>query len=568
MSGLSVGIDLGTTNSLAAVYTDDGDIVLVKDQSGNVLIPSAVSLTDEGTVLVGRGAKSRLVIAPDRSVAAFKRAIGTNKPFQMGRKSFTAIDLSALVLQEVHAAIKAQFDIPIESLVITVPAYFNSIQREQTLAAADLADLKVSRLINEPTAAALAYGLQDRDAESTFVVLDLGGGTFDVSILEMFDGVMEVRASSGDAFLGGEDFTQKTAVYMADKLGLKFADMAQIAQEKFLGSAELIKQSLSTQPEATATLDVNGAAQDITITRTQFEEICLNLTARLRKPIERCLYDAKLSIEEIDRVLLVGGSTRMPLVRSMASRLFKKLPERGMDPDQVVAMGAAVQAGLVQKNAALDDVVMTDVSPFSLGIASRNETQGGVIEGAFVPIIERNTTIPTSRMSHFSTVRDNQNEILVQVYQGEAPLAQDNMQLGALRIAVPRGPAGQEGIAVRFSYDVNGLLEVDVNVLSTNEAKSIVIEGGAKTSNETDRKASLKRLSALKFHPRETRENQDIIEEFNELFAMHLGDDRQYITALLATFMTALDTQDERKITKAREEAKQSIAAMRTSYVT
>jgi len=567
MTGLAVGIDLGTTNSLAAVYTQDGEIVLVKDHNGDVLLPSVVSLTDKDELLVGRGAKSRLVIAPDKSASAFKRAIGTTKEFKLGGTKYTAIDLSALVLKEVLANIKAQFDEPIESLVITVPAYFNSIQREQTLAAADLAGLTVSRLVNEPTAAALAYGLQDKDAESTFVVLDLGGGTFDVSILEMFDGVMEVRASSGDAFLGGEDFTRSLALYIAEQTGLTFKELKSLEQEKILTVAEQIKQSLSGQTQATARFEIGKETHDITITRERFEDICGDLTARLRKPIERCLYDAKLSVDEIDRVLLVGGSTRMPLMRSVASKLFKKLPERGLDPDEVVAMGAAVQAGLVQKNAALDDVVMTDVSPFSMGIMSRNETMHGVIDGAFAPIIERNTTIPTSRVSYFTTTRNNQSEILVEVFQGEAPLAQDNMRLGSLHIDVPRAPAGKESISVRFSYDVNGLLEVDVTVMSTQLTKSIVIEGGAKTLNPVDRAASLKRLSKLKHHPRESQRNQEIIEALNELYAMHLGDDRQHVAGLMAGFLTALDTQDEKTIAKSQTQTRDAIDAMRGSYV-
>ncbi|MEJ8561047.1 Hsp70 family protein [Yoonia sp. GPGPB17] len=279
------------------------------------------------------------------------------------------------------------------------------------------------------------------------------------------------------------------------------------------------------------------------------------------------MYDAKLSVDEIDRVLLVGGSTRMPLVRSMASKLFQKLPERGLDPDEVVAMGAAVQAGLVQKNAALDDVVMTDVSPFSMGILSRNETMHGVINGAFSPIIERNTTIPTSRVNYFNTTRDNQTEILVEVFQGEAPLAQDNIRLGSLRIEVPRAAAGKENISVRFSYDVNGLLEVDVTVLSTQNTKSIIIEGGAKTLNPADRAASLKRLSKLKHHPSESRKNQEIIEALNELFAMHLGADREHVAGLLAGFLTSLDSQDEKTIAKAQKQTQEAIEAMRGFYV-
>lgn len=567
MSGLSVGIDLGTTNSLITIYGDDGDIELVPLASGDVLLPSAVSITEQGTTIVGAGAKSRLVQDPSKAVAAFKRAIGTEKEFTLGRIKLTATELSSLVLKEMVDSVAAKYDQPIEQLVITVPAYFNSVQREATLAAADLAGLKVSRLINEPTAAALAYGLQDKEAESTFVVLDLGGGTFDVSILEMFDGVMEVRSSSGDAFLGGEDFTASIVQDLVRQLGGVLDDLSPEQRGKLYFTAERMKQALSEQHETRAEIEFEGANKEGVLTRTSFEELCVNLVARMRKPIERCLYDANIGVEEVDRVLLVGGATRMPIVRSMASKLFKKLPERGLDPDHVVAMGAAVQAGLCAKNEALEDVVMTDVAPFSLGIMSRNETAHGAIEGAFVPIIERNTTIPASRSQYFSTLQNDQRIISIRVYQGEAPLAQDNMKLGQVEAGVPPSPAGQETVEVRFSYDVNGLLEVDVTSMTTKVTQSIVIEGGAKTLSPADRNASLSRLKKLKMHPKEQSENQELIEKLNELFVMHLGEDRQFVSGLLAQFMSALDTQDPSKIEKARAQVKAQCEALSGNYV-
>lgn len=417
------------------------------------------------------------------------------------------------------------------------------MQREQTLAAAQLAGLEVTRLINEPTAAALAYGLQDKDAESTFVVLDLGGGTFDVSILEMFDGVMEVRASSGDAFLGGEDFTRVISLHLAKELGHDFSKLKQDQKEKVYFAAEQMKVALSEQQDAQVTLQIAKKAQEVSLSRSKFDELCLGLLSRMRKPIVRCLNDAKIEIGEVDRVLLVGGSTRIPAVRSMASRLFQKLPERSIDPDLVVAMGAAVQAGLCQKNQALEDVVMTDVAPFSLGIMSQNTTMHGTIHGAFIPIIERNTTIPTSRSQYFSTTADNQTRIDVEIYQGESPLAKDNMKLGGLMINVRKANAGEESIEVRFSYDVNGLLDVDVTAVSTQISKNIVIDGGSKALSVADRKASLKRLSTLKMHPREKSENQNVTEALNELFTMLLGDDRQEVQGLIAQFESALATQ-------------------------
>jgi len=371
----------------------------------------------------------------------------------------------------------------------------------------------VRRLINEPTAAALANGLLDREDESLFLVLDLGGGTFDVSILEMFEGVMEVRSSAGDAFLGGEDFTEAVARHFADEAGLSWKTQTAEQRETLLSFAERIKRALSESKVATASLELGGEEKEFSLTTEKFEHITSELLARLRRPIEKCLYDAGERAEAIERIVLVGGATRMPAVRSLASRIFKKLPERKIDPDHAIALGAAVQAGLIEKHEGLRDVVMTDVTPFSMGIESGTETENGRVEGIFSAIIERNTVLPVSRISHYSTAANNQKSIEVNVYQGEAAFARDNVLLSSFKVQVPPKPAGEETIEVRFTYDVSGLLAVDVKVLSTGREYAEVIENMAQAMSEDDKASRLSAMEALKVNPRDAEQNMALIEE-------------------------------------------------------
>lgn len=564
---ISVGIDLGTTNSLIAVFLENGEIEFIENESGKLLTPSAVGLSDKNEIITGAAAKHRILQHPDITFTKFKRSMGSSNTFKLGKKNLTATDLSAFLLKQLVANLRKKYSEGISEAVISVPAYFNSIQRQETQLAAEMAGLQVSRLVNEPTAAALAYGLQDLENESQFIVLDLGGGTFDVSILEMFEGVMEVRASSGDAFLGGEDFTQAVAEYFAEKNGLEWKKLSSSAREALYAAAEEMKKTLSTAAAAESTVPVEGEELNLSLTLSDFEEICSPLSLRMRKPIEKCLHDAKLSTHDMDRVILVGGATRMPLVRSLAARIFQKLPERTLDPDLVIAQGAAVQAALCQKNEALDDVVMTDVSPFSLGIRARNETRFGAVEDAFFPIIERNTTLPASRTQWFQTLQDNQTKLLVQVYQGESPIATENVKLGEITVDVPAKPAGHEAIDVRFSYDVSGLLQVEVTVLSTERVYEIIIEGSAKSLSKSELKARLKALESYKIHPREDLENQEVLENLKHLYAMHLGEDRVRINELIGLFEAALNTQDPKEIRRVRTTVIEQIEIFEKNYV-
>ncbi len=565
---ISVGIDLGTTNTLAAAYLDDGRIEFVKDNAGKVLMPSAVAMDAQKEVVIGAAAKHRLTRDPANTFTRFKRAMGTQEKFKLGRQKLTATDLSALLLRRVYENIQAQFSEDIGEVVISVPAYFNSVQRQETLMAAELAGFTVARLVNEPTAAALAYGLQDKEDESLFIVLDLGGGTFDVSILEMFEGVMEVRASAGDAFLGGEDFTKAVADHFAQEAGLEWAKLDAESKEALYAAAEQLKCSVGPEETVRAQVPLKGKELGLSLSLDEFETITASLAMRIRKPIERCLYDAKLSVADIERIILVGGATRMPMMRSLVARMFQKLPERTLDPDMVVAQGAAIQAALSAKNEMLNDVVMTDVSPFSLGIAARQYTQSGFMDDGFSPLIERNTTLPASRMHNFATLGNNQTNINIHVYQGESPVASENIKLGEMQVKVPARPAGQESVNVRFSYDVSGLLQVEVTVVSTGKTSEMVIEGSAAKLSPAERAKRMKVLESYKVNPRDMQENVEVLENLKHLFAMHLGQDREHIRDLITQFETVLAAQDPREIERVREAVQARIASIESGYVT
>lgn len=553
MSGKAIiGIDLGTTNSLVAVFDADGP-KLVPNALGEVMTPSAVGYGDSGAMLVGRAARDRLLTHPDLTTARFKRYMGTNHEVKLGKKSFRPEELSALVLGSLRADAEAHLGQKVEEAVISVPAYFNDIQRKATITAAEFAGLKVNRLVNEPTAAALAYGLQDREAESTFLVVDLGGGTFDVSILEMFSGVMEVRASAGDAFLGGEDFTDALAAELGHQLGIQPKDVSREEGARLRALANRLKHQLSEKAEATGEYVIKGEARPVSITREQFDEITADLLKRLRMPIQRAISDASLRADDLHRIITVGGATRMQAVRGLITRLFKRFPEHSIDPDQVVALGAAVQAGLAARHAALDDVVMTDVCPFTLGYEVSVPLGPNQWEpGHFSPLIERNTVVPASRSNAISPIEQHQREINLMIYQGESPFVRDNVRIGQLRVALPADLKADKTVEVRYTYDTSGILEVEATPVATKKTVRLVIEGtpGTMTRAEIDKR--LKELAALKIHPRDEQENAAIIARLRAAYENSLGDLRQQIGHILAQFEAVLHTHDKRQIQDAR----------------
>jgi molecular chaperone HscC len=553
-----VGIDLGTTNSLIGTIVD-GKPRLIPNAHGSVLTPSVVGLDDSGTLLVGAPAKERLISHPHFTAASFKRYMGTNQEFEFGPRRFRAEELSALVLQSLKQDAEALLGTPVTEAIITVPAYFNDTQRKATIAAGKIAGLHVERLLNEPTAAALAYGIANREAESTYLVFDLGGGTFDVSIVELFDGVIEVHASSGDNFLGGDDFRdQLVKVFLTEHAGALKIDALKPPRElleRVSRQAEMAKRELSTAPKALMRVVWDERELHWEIAGADYERHCEALLDRLARPIQQALRDARMRTNQLDQIVLVGGATRMPMVRKLVTKLFGRFPVVEINPDEAIAQGAAVQAGLKGRNAALNDVVMTDVCPYSMGVGVARQVGPSRFEGGFyAPILERNSHIPISREERFNTLQDKQTEILLQVYQGENPLVKNNIFLGEIKVAVPSAPASQETVDVRFTYDLNGLLEVEVTVVSTGARHRLVIEGnpGVLTKEEIERR--LAALAQIKQHPRDELVNKQLMARAERMYEEFLGDVRDLIQARLVGFRAVVAQQERREIARVREE--------------
>lgn len=544
-----IGIDLGTTNSLVAAFRD-GEAVLIPNALGHFLTPSVVSVTEDGTFLVGLPARERINSHPHATAAGFKRMMGSDYAFKLGKQSMRAEELSAVVLKSLKADAEAFLGTTVSEAVITVPAYFNDVQRRATKTAGELAGLKVERLLNEPTAAGLAYGLQERVDHTTFLIFDLGGGTFDVSVLAYFEGVVEVHASAGDTRLGGDDFVQVLVDWFIEKNPtLSQQDLDAIQMHKALWrSAEQAKRDLSQQEVATISYQGQSSQFNLTISRAEYELRCEPLLRRLRKPIERALADARLDAGELNEVIMVGGASRMPMVRQMVARLFARLPLRTINPDETIARGAAIQAALKARDSSLQEVVLTDVMPFSLGLVASEEINGRRLADRFSPIIERNSAVPVSRMRTYSTVNDNQTEIELDVRQGESPVGTENIRLGVLAVTMPFGLRNGAAVNVRFTYDINGILEVEAQVPASGQVFSTVIARNSEAMTPEQIALALDKMRGLKLHPRELQENLYLIDRAKRLYADLLGDERQAVAQALAQFELALDSQDERLI--------------------
>lgn len=533
-----IGIDLGTTHSLIAYYKD-GKADLIPNVHGHYLTPSVVSVEDDGNILVGAAARERLITHPDNTIHAFKRLMGTAKEWKSGQRKFRPEELSALILRSLKHDAENFLAEPIQEAVISVPAYFNDIQRNATKQAATIAGLNVTRLINEPTAAALVYGLNDQEEDKKYLVLDLGGGTFDVTILEYFSGVFEVHASAGNNYLGGEDFTQAIVEWIKRENAQH--KMPPVGNALAYQLAEAAKKQLSKSNGVAIKVSENLTLQ---LEQSQFEKLTNTLINQMRDPIIRVMQDTELTPQDFHDIVLIGGSTRMPIVHQFVTKLFKRFPRQSENPDHVVALGAAIQAGLLARHKGLEEVIMTDVMPYSMGVNVHNESEPG--NDLFSPIIERNQTVPISREERFVPVTEKQNRIELQIYQGESRFVANNLLLGKLELPLSK-QGNQRFVDVRFTYDVNGLLEV-IAQTGGGDTQRTVIQQLAGRMSEQEVEAALQKLSELKIHPREKSINKALSVRLDRLYEQALGERRTQIAEWIDLFNKTLATQDERKI--------------------
>jgi len=504
----AVGIDLGTTNSVVAVM-EGGEPTVIANSEGNRTTPSIVAFKGS-EVLVGELAKRQAITNPDNTIRSIKRKIGSKWSEKFGEKEYTPQEISARILQKLKRDAESYLGEEIKEAVITVPAYFNDAERQATKEAGQIAGLEVLRIINEPTAAALAYGLEN-DSDQKILVFDLGGGTFDVSVLEISEGVFEVKSTSGDTSLGGDDWDERVIKWIVDKFksssGIDLSE-DKMAVQRLKEAAEKAKIELSSTPETEINLpfitQVDGVTQHLVekFTRSEFDKITKDLVERTREPVLKSLSDAELSIEDIDHVILVGGSTRIPAIQALVKELTNKDPHQGVNPDEVVASGAAIQAGVLKGD--VKDVLLLDVTPLTLGV----ETKGGVM----TKMIERNTTIPTKKTETFTTAENNQPQVEIHVLQGEREMAEGNKSLGKFTLTdLPPAPQGIPQIEVTFDIDANGIVKVSGKDLGTGKEQEITITGGtALSDDEID-----KMVQDAEEHANEDAKKRELVETRN-----------------------------------------------------
>ena len=528
-----IGIDLGTTNSLAAVW-QDGKSVLIPNAFGEYLTPSVVSVDEDGTIYVGKSAKERLATHPDETAGVFKRFMGTSKKYQLGKHTFLPEELSALILKKLKEDAESFLGEEVEEAIISVPAYFNDMARNATKRAGQIAGWKVERIINEPSAAALACQNTKKSEEATMMVFDFGGGTLDVSLVDCFDNVIEIMAISGDNRLGGQDFDDMIAEYFLKAKGLDASVLPPETMGIVRMSAEKCKRDLTENTEVYMTVSCEQINDMMEISRKDVVNFCARIFERMGKPIRQVLADGHISAEEISDVVLVGGSCKMPLVQQYLAHVLKRNDIETIDPDHVIALGCGVCAGIKERNIQVKDMLLTDICPFSLGIAVDNSAKSGESRMSF--IIERNSPLPFSRQQTYFPHADYQTKVDLLIYQGESLYVADNLPLGKLEIEVPPRLSVQMPIQVRFTYDINGILAVDVDIPATGEHKQMVIVNKELSMTEEQIQAKLREFEQIKMNPAKDEKNQYIMDWGSRLYMQCTGQLQQEIGRKLEYF--------------------------------